>query len=82
MLTRQQVCERLNIGLTTLHKLTRSGEVRGAKIAGGWRFDPEDIEAFIEQRKAAARGETRQDAVTRAFDADDALDPVPHNPFA
>jgi excisionase family DNA binding protein len=75
LLTFEQARTRLNIGKSTLYELLERGKLRAAKIGGGWRIEPADLEAFIESKKRGALPATTV-AVSAAFDADDDLPPV------
>jgi len=46
-ITAQEASELLRISLSTLHHLTRSGRIRGAKIGREWRYLAEDIEILL-----------------------------------
>lgn len=81
MLSIAEVMTRLNTGRHPIDLLIKSGKLPAAKIVGTWRIDPDDLEAYIDAQKAEARGETREVAVGKAFDADEQLDQV-GNPFA
>jgi excisionase family DNA binding protein len=65
-LTVHDVAVYLNVDEKTVYRLAKRGELPGFKVAGTWRFKKEDIDHWIEQRKAALpRGRER----TRGNDA-------------
>jgi excisionase family DNA binding protein len=49
-LTRQEVCEKLNISLPTLWKLTKNNEIQGCKIGGRVLYDLELVEQAVRIR--------------------------------
>jgi len=53
LLTIEQAAERLSIGLSTLRGLVREGKIKVIRIStrGDMRFDPKDIQTFIEENK-------------------------------
>jgi excisionase family DNA binding protein len=52
-LTVHDVAVYLNVDEKTVYRLAKRGELPGFKVAGTWRFKKEDIDHWIEQRKAA-----------------------------
>lgn len=55
-LTTAQVAERLNVGIRTVEKFARSGEIPGAFKIGNWiwRFPASEIQKYIERQQAEA----------------------------
>lgn len=57
-LTRRQAAERLGLSLSTIQRYTLSGRLRAIKLApgrnGAVRFDPADIQAFLDNCPDAA----------------------------
>lgn len=51
----------LNVDEKTIYRLAQRGEIPGFKVAGAWRFKKNDIDAWIEARKADATSETLED---------------------
>ena len=51
----------LNVDEKTAYRLAKRGELPGFKVAGTWRFKRQDIDHWIEQRKAlpTTRGRER-----------------------
>lgn len=55
LLTTDQVAERLKVTKKTALKYIHNGELQAAKIGGGWRIKEEDLNEFIEERKASTK---------------------------
>lgn len=53
-LTVREVATYLNVDEKTVYRLAKRGQIPGFKVAGTWRFKKDDIDAWIEARKAAA----------------------------
>ena len=51
-LTVRQVAAYLSVNEKTVYRLAQRGELPGFKVAGAWRFQPRDLERWIELRKA------------------------------
>ena len=79
MLTMAEVMARLRFSRTKVECLVKSGKLRAMKD-GRWRFDPQDVDRYIELEKQAQHGPTVQASVAAAFDADRALD-LTDSPF-
>lgn len=60
-MTVHDVAVYLNVDEKTVYRLAKRGELPGFKVAGTWRFKRQDIDHWIEQRKAllATRGRER-----------------------
>lgn len=54
-LTVQQVAELLQVNDRTIYRMVSKGEIPGFRVAGSWRFLPEDVEAWIDQQKVAVK---------------------------
>jgi excisionase family DNA binding protein len=54
-LTVREVAVLLNVDEKTVYRLAKRGELPGFKVAGAWRFKRDDINAWIEKQKTAAR---------------------------
>jgi len=52
ILTLKEVAEYLKLAEKTAYRLAAEGKLPGFKVGGSWRFKREDIEKWIEQRKA------------------------------
>jgi len=46
MMTAKQVCQALNISLSSLYRQMDKGTLKGYRIGGNLRFRPEDIRKF------------------------------------
>jgi excisionase family DNA binding protein len=53
-LSLQAVLERLSVSRKTALLLIARGKLQAFKVGRQWRFDPADVDAFIEAQKAAA----------------------------
>lgn len=51
IMTIKEVAEYLKIKEKTAYALAAKGEIPGFKVGGSWRFDREDIEAWINGKK-------------------------------
>jgi excisionase family DNA binding protein len=72
MLTTKDCAARLNLSRAGVIRLCSEGKLRASKI-GGWRIDPDDLEAFIVSRRPASRPET-PDVLCEVL-------PLPNSPF-
>jgi len=55
-LTVRDVAAYLNVNEKTVYRLAQRRELPGFKVAGAWRFRPEDIEKWVAAQKAADAG--------------------------
>jgi len=69
------VSEQFGVSYRTVFRLIKSGKLRAGKVAGVWRIDQRDLDAYFQLQRAAAHAPTVDAAVTRAFDADEQLGP-------
>lgn len=53
--TAEQLAERFQISERAVRFHAQTGEIPAIKIGNVWRFDVQDIEAWIRQQKAARR---------------------------
>jgi len=51
MLTVTEVAEYLKISRSMIYRLLKRGELPGFKIGGDWRFNAEEIDRWLEERK-------------------------------
>jgi len=56
----KQVQELLQLSERTIFRLIRSGELKGFKAGREWRFEPADIDDFIECQRKKAEDDIRQ----------------------
>ena len=56
-MTVRGVADYLNVNPKTVYRLARRRELPGFKVAGAWRFQRVDIEAWIESQKKARNPE-------------------------
>lgn len=54
-MTVREVAGYLNVDEKTIYRLASRGELPGFKVAGTWRFKKDDIDQWIEERKALLR---------------------------
>jgi excisionase family DNA binding protein len=59
----KQVQEMLGISERTAFRYIKSGELKGFKVGREWKFEPADIDAFIELRRQKAEQELKGDNV-------------------
>jgi len=55
-MTVRDVAGYLNVDEKTVYRLAKRGELPGFKVAGSWRFKRSDLDAWIDQQKQAAQG--------------------------
>lgn len=53
VLTVREVAALLRVDEKTVYRLVKKRELPGFKVAGAWRFKRVDLDAWIEQQKAA-----------------------------
>jgi excisionase family DNA binding protein len=54
LLTAYDVAKVLQCSYRYVHILRKRGLLRGVALGGVWRFDPADVEAYVDQQKATA----------------------------
>lgn len=54
-MTVREVAGYLNVDEKTVYRLAQRGDLPGFKVAGTWRFKKDDIDAWIEGQKRAAK---------------------------
>ena len=54
-MTVRDVAAYLNVNEKTVYRLAQRRELPGFKVAGAWRFRPEDIERWVQDQKEAER---------------------------
>lgn len=57
ILTLPEVAQLLKVNDKTVYSLAQKGVLPAFKVGGQWRFKRVDIDAWIEDQKAATRGE-------------------------
>lgn len=60
-MTVQDVAEYLNIDPKTVYRMVKRGDLPGFKVGGSWRFQKEDLDAWIAKQKAAATEKVGED---------------------
>ena len=53
-MTVQDVAEYLNVDPKTVYRMVNRGDLPGFKVGGIWRFQQDDIDAWIARQKEAA----------------------------
>ena len=53
-MTVRDVAAFLNVDEKTIYRLVQKGDLPGFKVLGSWRFQRQDLEAWIAQRKLLA----------------------------
>lgn len=56
LLNIKQVQEILGISERTAFRLIKDGELKGFKVGREWRFEPSDIDDYIERQRRKAAG--------------------------
>ncbi len=51
-MTVRDVAVYLNVNEKTVYRLAQRGDLPGFKVAGAWRFRPEDLELWVEAQRA------------------------------
>ena len=49
IMTVEQLAKYLNVGVTTIYKLTNEGKIPGTKVGNQWRFRKEKIDEWLDQ---------------------------------
>ncbi len=49
ILTAREIADFLKIGLSSVYKMARAGEIPAFKVSNKWRFDQNAILSFIEE---------------------------------
>ena len=49
LLTKQQVCDKLSIGHSTLYNLHRGKKLRGHKVGKELRWTPDSVQAYVKE---------------------------------
>jgi excisionase family DNA binding protein len=55
ILTLPEVAQLLKVAGKTIYTMAQHGEIPAFKVRGQWRFKREDLDAWIERKKAANR---------------------------
>jgi excisionase family DNA binding protein len=55
-MTVRDVAATLNVDEKTIYRLAQRGDLPGFKVAGAWRFQREDLQRWISQRKRFTAG--------------------------
>lgn len=55
ILTLSEVAQLLKVAEKTVYSMAQKGQLPAFKVGGQWRFKRVDLDAWIEQQKAAAR---------------------------
>ena len=55
-MTVREVAAYLNVNEKTVYRLAQRRELPGFKVAGAWRFRPEDINRWVEAQKTRSPG--------------------------
>ena len=50
-MTVRDVATFLNVDEKTIYRLTNRGDLPGFKVAGAWRFQHEDLQRWVDERK-------------------------------
>jgi excisionase family DNA binding protein len=58
ILTLPEVAKLLKVAEKTVYTMAQRGQLPAFKVRGQWRFQRSDLDAWIEEQKAAVRGDT------------------------
>lgn len=61
LLNIKQVQDILGISERTAFRLIKGGELKGFKVGREWRFEPSDIDAYIERQRKKAEELLREE---------------------
>lgn len=64
-LTLPLVAERLACSVKTVRRLIATNQLRAYQVSTAWRVEPDDLEAFVEERRAAANRAVTRSSRTR-----------------
>lgn len=56
-MTVRDVASFLSVDEKTIYRLAQKGKLPGFKVAGAWRFQPQDIQRWIDLQKKECRRE-------------------------
>ena len=65
-MTVRDVATYVNINEGSIYRWARSGELKGAKVAGRWRFERSDVDKWFDLRKKAAGEQWAEERKTRS----------------
>lgn len=60
-MTVRDVAKYLNVDQKTVYRLAQKGDLPGFKVAGTWRFQKNDLDAWIAKQKAAVATKSKED---------------------
>ena len=59
-MTVREVASFLSVDEKTIYRLVTKGEIPGFKVLGSWRFQPHDLDEWIQVRKVVAKAQKKQ----------------------
>lgn len=62
ILTLPEVAVLLKVAEKTVYTMAQRGQIPAFKVRGQWRFKRDDIERWIDEQKAAVKGNVGKDA--------------------
>ena len=62
ILTLPEVAVLLKVAEKTVYTMAQTGQITAFKVRGQWRFKRDDIERWIDEQKAAIKGNLGKDA--------------------
>ena len=63
-MTVKDVAAFLSVDEKTIYRLVIKGEIPGFKVLGSWRFQRRDLESWIKDQKAVAKGSCKNQKVS------------------
>ncbi len=62
ILTLPEVAILLKVAEKTVYTMAQTGQIPAFKVRGQWRFKHDDIERWIDEQKAAVKGNASKDS--------------------
>ena len=59
-MTVREVASFLSVDEKTIYRLVTKGEIPGFKVLGSWRFQPHDLDEWIQVRKFVAKAQFKR----------------------
>jgi excisionase family DNA binding protein len=57
LITAQDVAEWIGVSVDTVQRYTRQGELPAFKLPAGYRYDPDDVYAWLEKHRPHTNGD-------------------------
>jgi len=63
-LTLDELAEYLKLGRTKLYQMAQGGEIPASKVGNQWRFDREEIDAWVRSQRTSVKHQTANEKRT------------------